>query len=222
MAVSTPVLNALNTRYVVLADDYPPLVNDGAFGPAWFVDSVVEAATPDEEIALLGAVDLRTQAVVADGRSLPAMTAPAAPDSTPVTPDPTPAVSGSAPVIPGETGDLIGLVSYAPNELQYHYSAAADRLAVFSEIYYPDGWTATVDGQPLELLRADWTLRAALLPAGEHDVVMHFMPESYRIGAHISTIASIALLLITLIGLVFSIIKFSPCDRIHKEKTVNS
>ena len=197
MAVSTPVLNALNTRYVVLADDYPPLVNDGAFGPAWFVDSVVEAATPDEEIALLGAVDLRTQAVVADGRSLPA-------------------------VIPGETGDLIGLVSYAPNELQYHYSAAADRLAVFSEIYYPDGWTATVDGQPLELLRADWTLRAALLPAGEHDVVMHFMPESYRIGARISTIASIALLLITLIGLIFSMIKFSPCDRIHKEKTVNS
>ena len=222
MAVSTPVLNALNTRYVVLAEDYPPLVNDGAFGPAWFVDSVVEAATPDEEIALLGAVDLRHQAVVTDGRSLPAMTAPAAPDPTPVTPDPTPAVSGSAPVIPGETGDLIGLTSYAPNELHYHYSAATDRLAVFSEIYYPNGWTATVDGQPVDLLRAAWTLRAALLPAGEHDVVMHFLPESYRTGARISTIASIALLLLTLISLILSILKFSPCDKIHKEKTVNS
>jgi len=73
---------------------------------------------------------------------------------------------------------------------------------VFSEIYYPDGWTATVDGQPLELLRADWTLRAALLPAGEHDVVMHFLPESYRTGARISTIASIALLLLTLLSIL--------------------
>ena len=189
MTVSTPVLNALNTRYVVLADDYPPLVNDGAFGPAWFVDSVVEAATPDEEIALLGAVDLRTQAVVGDGRSLPAMTS-----GTPA--------DGSTPVIPSSTGDLIGLTSYAPNELHYHYTAASDRLAVFSEIYYPDGWTATVDGQPLELLRADWTLRAALLPAGEHDVVMHFLPESYRTGARISTIASIALLLLTLLSIL--------------------
>ena len=79
-----------------------------------------------------------------------------------------------------------------------------------------------MDGQPVDLLRADWTLRAALLPAGEHDVVMHFLPESYRTGARISTIASIALLLLTLISLILSILKFSPCDKIHKEKTVNS
>jgi hypothetical protein len=175
MAVSTPVLNALNTRYVILADDYPPLVNDGAFGPAWFVDSAVEASTPDEEIALLGAVDLRHQAVV----------------TTPVI------LSDSE-----ESSDTIGLTSYAPNELHYHYSAATDRLAVFSEIYYPNGWSASVDGQPLELLRADWTLRAALLPAGEHDVVMHFLPESYRIGARISTLSSILLLLLTLLSCI--------------------
>ena len=175
MAVSTPVLNALNTRYVILADDYPPLVNDGAFGPAWFVDSAVEAATPDEEIALLGAVDLRHQAVV----------------TTPVI------LSDSE-----ESSDTIGLTSYAPNELHYHYSAATDRLAVFSEIYYPNGWSASVDGQPLQLLRADWTLRAALLPAGEHDVVMHFLPESYRIGARISTLSSILLLLLTLLSCI--------------------
>ena len=199
MAVSTPVLNALNTRYVILAEDYPPLVNDGAFGAAWFVDEAVPAANPDEEIALLGAVDLRRQAVVGEGRSLPAMASSI-----------------------GQDGDSIAMTSYAPNELHYHYNAAADRLAVFSEIYYPNGWTATVDGQPLDLLRADWTLRAALLPAGEHDVVMHFLPDSYRTGARISTISSIILLLLTLIGLVFSIIKFSPRDRSHKEKTVNS
>ena len=182
MAEKTPVLNALNTRYVVLDDNYPPLVNPGAYGPAWFVDSVVEAAGPDEEIALLGSVDLRRQAVV-DGRSQPAMS-----------------------VIPGLTGDLIDLVSYAPNRLVYKYSASAERVAVFSEIYYPNGWHASVDGEPLDLFRADWTLRAALLPAGEHTVEMYFLPDSYRVGATVSRIASIGLwllLLCSLGGLLF-------------------
>ena len=192
MATGTPVLNALNTRYVILDGDYPPLVNECAFGAAWFVDSVVEAATPDEEIALLGSVDLRHQAVI-DSRSVPAVTG----------------VSDS--VIPGPTGDLIGLTSYAPNELHYQYSAASDRLAVFSEIYYPDGWHATVDGQPVDLVRADWTLRAALLPAGEHELVMTFLPSSYRIGARVSALASIGLLLLLLLAV------FANCLKMRKK-----
>ena len=180
MVSGTPVLNALNTRYVILDADYPPLVNEAAFGEAWFVDSAVEAASPDEEIALVGAVDLRTTAVVTE------------------------------PVILGGSeesgGDSIAMTSYAPNKLVYRYSAATDRLAVFSEIYYPDGWTATVDGQPLGLLRADWTLRAALLPAGEHEVTMTFLPESYRTGAAVSRASSIALLLLLLcsVGVLLS------------------
>ena len=93
------------------------------------------------------------------------------------------------------------MTSYAPNRLVYNYSAASDRLAVFSEIYYPDGWHATVDGQPLDLLRADWTLRAALLPAGAHEVEMTFLPDSYRTGAAISRVASITLLLMLLLAL---------------------
>ena len=90
-------------------------------------------------------------------------------------------------------------MSYAPNELHYQYTAATDRLAVFSEIWYPDGWHATVDGEPIGLYRADWTLRAALLPAGSHELVMTFLPDSYRTGALISAIASIALLLLLII-----------------------
>jgi hypothetical protein len=177
MATGTPVLNALNTRYIILSGDYAPLVNYSAFGPAWFVDSAVKAANPDEEIALLGAVDLRHQAVVTE----PVNVAPA---------------NGS--------GDSIEMTSYAPNELHYKYSAATGRLAVFSEIYYPDGWHATVDGQPIDLIRADWTLRAALLPAGEHEVVMTFLPDSYRIGAAVSRVSSLLLILLVLgaIGLI--------------------
>ena len=184
MAAATPVLNALNTRYVILDGDYPPVVNGAALGAAWFVDSVVQAASPDEEIALLGQVDLRTQAVVT--AELPAAVIP---DSS---------------VIPGSTGnpsDAIEMTSYAPNELHYRYTSATDRLAVFSEIYYPDGWHATVDGQPLELLRANWTLRAALLPAGAHEVVMTFLPDSYRVGAAVSRAASIGLLVLLVLAL---------------------
>ena len=172
----TPVLNALNTRYIILGGEYPPVVNAKAFGNAWFVDGVVPAATPDEEIAFLGGVDLRHQAVI--GKDMPAVTA-----------------------APADSTDTIVLTAYAPNELRYHYKAAADRLAVFSEIYYPNGWKAEVDGAPVDVLRADWTLRAASLPAGEHDLVMRFKPDSYRIGANISRASSITLILLLLLSI---------------------
>ena len=175
MADNTPVLNALNTRYLIVDDKYPPVENYAAFGPAWFVDSVVPAATPDEEIALVGKVDLRTQAVV-DARSVP-----------------------SAPTVissEAEKSPAIEMTSYTPNEVRYRYSAPEDRVAVFSEVYYPNGWTATVDGKPLNIFRADWTLRGALLPAGDHEVVMRFAPQSYKTGATVSLIASLLLLLL--------------------------
>jgi len=108
------------------------------------------------------------------------------------------------PVIPSEASvsPSIRLISYAPNELHYQYSTPTDRLAVFSEIYYPNGWHATVDGEPLELIRANWTLRAALLPAGSHEVVMTFLPDSYRIGATVSRVASLTLLLLLMLAIV--------------------
>ena len=144
--------------------------------------TLVEAANPDEEIALLGSIDLRHQAVV------------------------------TAPVIlnGSEESDSIELTSYAPNELHYRYTAASDRLAVFSEIYYPNGWHATVDGTPVDLMRANWTFRAALLPAGEHEVVMTFLPDSYKKGAGVSRASSIGLLLLLLLSLGMA---FVPCKK---------
>ena len=230
MATGTPVLNALNTRYVILDGNYPPLYNEAAGGAAWFVDSVVTASTPEEEIELIGKVDLRRQAVVRDARSQPGMTGESQPgmtgeslpgmtgesqpgmtgeslpgmtgESQPgMTGESLPGMTDGSGVIPGLTGDLIEMTSYAPNELHYKYTSDAERMAVFSEIYYPNGWHATVDGQPLELLRADWALRAAILPAGEHEVVMTFLPDSYRIGARVSAIASIALLVLLALSL---------------------
>ena len=88
------------------------------------------------------------------------------------------------------------MVSYAPNELHYRYSSPAEKTVVFSEIYYPDGWTATVDGQPLELFRADWILRAANLPAGDHEIVMRFAPKIYSMGAAVSKASSLVLFIL--------------------------
>ena len=100
----------------------------------------------------------------------------------------------------------VEMVSYAPNCLRYHYSTPQDRLAVFSEIYYPKGWKAWVEtpqGQEeLPLLRSDWTFRAAALPEGEGDIVMRFDPDSYRTGAAISRASSGLLLLLVLLSLV--------------------
>ena len=173
---ATPVLNALNTRYIVVGGDYAPVYNKAALGNAWFVDEAVRAASPDEEIAFLGSVDLRHQAVI--GKDMPDVS-----------------------FAPADSTDTIVLASYAPNELRYHYKAAGDRLAVFSEIYYPDGWKAQVDGAPADVLRSDWTLRSMALPAGEHDIVMRFEPDSYRVGAGISRASSITLILLLLLSL---------------------
>ena len=145
----------------------------------------MKAATADEELSLLGSVDLRHQAVIG-------------PDFADALPSASPAAEGAE--------DAICLVSYAPNCLRYHYRTASPRLAVFSEIYYPKGWKAWVEtpqGQEeLPLLRSDWTLRAAALPEGEGDIVMRFDPESYRTGAAISRASSLLLLLLVLLSLV--------------------
>ena len=186
------VLSALNTKYFILGADMPPVENLEAFGPAWFVDSFVPAETPDEEIALIDSVNLRRTAVIgsdfAEARECLVNVS----------------ASGSVDV---QATDFIRMTSYAPNELHYHYSASVARTAIFSEIYYPDGWTATVDGAPLDLFRADWIFRAANLPAGEHDIVMRFEPKAYSIGAKASRASSLTLfilLALSLAGLIFS------------------
>ena len=172
----TPVLNALNTRYIILGGENPPLINGNALGNAWFVDGTVPAATPDEEIALLGGTDLRRQAVLGSDMTV-------------------------ASFSPADSSDVITLTSYAPNELRYHYKTSGDRLAVFSEIYYPDGWKASVEDRPVDVIRCDWTLRGAVLPGGEHDLVMRFDPDSYRIGAAVSRASSLVLILAVLASL---------------------
>ena len=194
------VLSALNTKYFILGADMPPVENPEAFGQAWFVDSFVPAGTPDEEIALIDSVDLRHTAVIgADFAEARTGFAKVASEDAAIG-----FVKESAEGPVEETvdaSDFIKMTSYAPNELRYHYNASTARTAIFSEVYYPDGWTATVDGAPLDLFRADWIFRAANLPAGEHDIVMRFEPKVYTASEKASRASSMALFILLALSL---------------------
>ena len=92
------------------------------------------------------------------------------------------------------------MTSYAPNELRYRSRLNGERAVVFSEIYYPAGWHLTIDGEPAEIFRADWILRAAFIPAGEHEIVMRFDPQSFKIGERLSRASSILLIILLVLS----------------------
>lgn len=204
------VLSALNTKYFILGADMPPVENLEAFGPAWFVDSFVPAETPDEEIALIDSVDLRHTAVIgadfADARAdfvkNPAGNATDGISEISADDPAERTAEGTAVgLVNSQATDFIQMTSYAPNELRYHYSVSAARTAIFSEVYYPDGWTATVDGAPLDLFRANWIFRAANLPAGDHDIVMRYEPKIYTVSEKASRASSLALFVLLALSL---------------------
>ena len=204
------VLSALNTKYFILGADMPPVENLEAFGPVWLVDSFVPAGTPDEEIALIDSVDLRHTAVIgadfADARAgfvkNPAGNATDGISEISADDPAERTAEGTAVgLVNSQATDFIQMTSYAPNELRYHYSAASARTAIFSEVYYPDGWTATVDGAPLDLFRANWIFRAANLPAGDHDIVMRYEPKIYTVSEKASRASSLALFVLLALSL---------------------
>ncbi|MGN1214811.1 MAG: hypothetical protein ACI4TJ_01055 [Candidatus Cryptobacteroides sp.] len=189
---SNEILSALNCKYFIFNSDAVPLENRNALGNAWFVDSVHPASSPDEEIASIGEVNLRNVAVIGDDFA----------ECRQAVAD---AVSGAVP----DADDAIEMTSYAPGELHYRYTACMDRPAVFSEVYYPEGWVAEVDGEPVEIFRCDWILRGVLLPQGNHELVMKFCPEIYSKGRTASAACSWTLLILALLS-VAGTFAFAP------------
>ena len=149
------VLNMLNTKYVVTRKGVYP--NPDAIGNAWFVDDVLFVPTPDDESAAHNTLDL-TKSAVADEKFREVLTCVSQPNET----------------------DEIVLTEYQPNALTYLAKNANDRIAVFSEIYYPEGWHLYVDNQEVEIGRVNYVLRAAVIPAGEHTIQMTFLPSAMR------------------------------------------
>ncbi len=184
----TPVLNMLNSKYIVIGAQNPPLLNNRAMGNCWFVDSIAWVANNLDEINTISDVNLSNTAVVSEEfKSL-------AGEIT----------TADAPAFE----DVIKLTNYSPNKLTYQCETTSDRVAVFSEVWYPAGWIATIDGKPAEIFRANYTLRALKVPAGSKVIEMEFRPDSYYKGATYSRIASSILLVLLAIGGLFEGIAF--------------
>ena len=203
------VISMLNGKYIILGSDFSPVRNPYAYGNAWFVSDFVPAANPDEEIAFIEGADLRTTAIIGNDFAWAQEAMKNMSGMSAVTSSAPSALSSEV-----ETSPSIALSHYAPNELRYEFSTDAERAAIFSEIYYPKGWKAwiepagaygevrgglyqpTSEGHPVELFRADWMLRGAIIPEGEGQLIMRFEPDSYQLGEDISRASSIALILL--------------------------
>ena len=174
-----PVLNMLNMRYVIMPlqnGETVPLNNHYALGNAWFVDRLSYVDNANQELDALGKMNLRHEAV-ADKKFEQQL--------------------GKA-VEQGNSTSTVTLTAYEPNELKYDVNAAKGGVLVFSEIYYP-GWTATVDGEPVEVGRVNYVLRAIQLKPGQHKVMLQFFPKSVDVTETIAYIAYFVLLLVILL-----------------------
>ena len=177
-----PVLNMLNTKYFIMplqGGQTVPVQNLYAYGNAWFVDKVSYAENANEEIDKVGKINLRHEAV-ADAKFKQQL--------------------GES--VPQDDTSIVKLTQYKPNNLTYEVTSNKGGVIVFSEIYYP-GWTATIDGQPAELGRVDYILRALNVKPGTHKVVLDFHPTSLKTTETIAYVGYGVLLILLLAGLFF-------------------
>ncbi len=178
---SATAMNMLSTKYVIYNPDREPLVNPYAHPRAHFVSRAVGASSPDDAISLIGTEDLMTTAIVEN-------------------------VDVSTLHFDTDTTATLRQVSYQPDKIVYESNSQTDALAVFGEIYYPAGWTATIDDNQATILQTDYILRGLQIPAGRHRITFQFNPRSLAIGKTIAYIGS-ALAVIALLGALILVVK---------------
>ncbi|MEI6751919.1 MAG: YfhO family protein [Paludibacter sp.] len=176
---SLGVLNMLNMKYLIYNKQSAPLLNPHANGNAWFINKIKVAENANEEMTQLGKINTKTEMVV-DKEFVSQLPAKLTPD----------------------TASHIALTSYKPNHLIYNFSSKTDQVAVFSEIYYENGWNAYINGQKMPYVRADYLLRAMPLKAGNYELEFKFEPKSYSVGNAIALTSSI-LLILSILGYIF-------------------
>ncbi|MGN0213985.1 MAG: hypothetical protein ACI4AH_04155 [Muribaculaceae bacterium] len=175
------VINMLNAKYVI-QNDSTVAFNPGALGNAWFVDTLTYVNGAAAEMNALDHLHTATQAV-ADQRFA--------------------SVLGKAS--PVEVGDTIFETIYAPNALTYSATSKHGGVAVFSEVYFPWGWKAEIDGKEAEIGRVNYVLRALNIPAGHHTITFRFDPPSVRTADTVATIAIVLIYLSLLVALNVSV-----------------
>ena len=170
-----PVLNMLNTKYFIFpleGGQTVPIQNPYVYGNAWLVDKLSYVSNANEEMDAVGKLDLRHEAV-ADAKFKEQL--------------------GEAVV--QDTASTVQITGYEPNRLNYEVNSGKGGVLVFSEIYYP-GWTATVDGEPVELGRVNYILRAMNIKPGKHQVELAFFPKTVKTTETIAYVAYVLLLLL--------------------------
>jgi hypothetical protein len=182
---SMPIVNMLNTKYILQADQAGKesvFLNPDALGAAWFVTAVKFEPTPAAVMNALDNFHPRDTAVVFEkDKALVSYTPQASP------------------------GDTITLVKNDNDDITYTSNSAANRFAVFSEIYYNLGWKAYIDGKETPILRTNYVLRGLSVPAGKHEIHFVFHPSSFYTGERISMIAGILMFLLLLAAIVQSL-----------------
>lgn len=171
------VLNMLNTKYVIQVDEKNqefPALNDKANGNAWFISKVKFVSSSDEEMKALDKFNSKEEVIINEKEFK-------------ISTDKTYAKDSLA---------QISLVKYKPNYLKYKTQNNAKGLAVFSEIYYPKGWIATIDGKEAPIFRVNYTLRGLEIPAGNHTVEFKFEPQVVQTGSAIVLVSGIGMLLL--------------------------
>lgn len=168
-----PVLNMLNTRYIIFDLNQPPVRNPKSLGNAWFVSGIKVVETADEELAAINGINPSETAVLhkqfvdhVQGKTF----------------------------TKGLNGD-IKLTEYQPNYLKYEVKTGSEQLAVFSDIYYENGWNAFIDGKPVPHFRVNYILRALVIPADASMVEFRFEPKAYYNGNKVSLASSFLLIL---------------------------
>ncbi len=179
------MVNMLNGRFIIAnpSDARGILTNNNVNGSAWFVSQVSQVNSPDEELAQIQQVNTKTTAVIDQSKFN---------------------IAGSGYGV----GD-IRLTDYHPGYWKYESNNSTNGLAVFSEIHYPKGFEVTIDGQPVEMLRANYILRALEVPQGQHVIEFKFVPWIYKTGNVIMSICSVLTLLL-LFGAVYISLKDFP------------
>ena len=172
-------INMLNTKYIKFNGNGRPLPNEErAYGNAWFVSRIKPVETADEGMLAIGDTDLQTTAIVRanDAKNLPMEVAV---DST----------------------FTIDMTQYHTNRIAYKSQSSAPALAVFSEIYYPEGWICRIDGQEQPYLKVNHALRGALIPAGQHTIEWSFEPKSFKESSNVNLAGSTLLMLLLAVAI---------------------
>lgn len=193
-SLNLPILDMLNTKYIITADSIiRPIPNPNNNGNAWFVNEIVFANNADEELLALGKIDNKRKAVI-NSKYKKDLTIKSSSDSL----------------------SSIELKEYLPNNLTYVSNSKEEKLGVFSEIYYPHGWKASIDGKEVPIYRADYTLRALKIPAGKHIINFSFNPPVIQKGKYITLGTCLLFVIISTILLIYDYKKRYKSSEISK------